>query len=149
MIATGNHNFERPAALCNTLSGEPRRLRRSGRLRASPTVRVESRTIQRSTHFRQLLGGCAARVANLATPTGRVQNWKRIPLNVLHPLSFAALSSSPRGGAKDSKDFGLQYSLPVSLRHEHPRFLSSSLPGGLGHYRIRTGFNAALKINIP
>ena len=31
MIATGNHNFEKFAALCNTLSGEPRRLRRSGR----------------------------------------------------------------------------------------------------------------------
>ena len=30
MIATGNHNFERFAALCNTLSGEPRRLRRMG-----------------------------------------------------------------------------------------------------------------------
>ena len=30
MIATGNHNFERFAALCNTLSGEPRRLRRCG-----------------------------------------------------------------------------------------------------------------------
>ena len=27
MIATGNHNFERFAALCNTLSGEPRALR--------------------------------------------------------------------------------------------------------------------------
>ena len=38
MIATGNHNFEKFAALCNTLSGKPRRLRRSGRLRASPTM---------------------------------------------------------------------------------------------------------------
>ena len=37
MIATGNHNFERFAALCNTLSGEARALRASGRLRASPT----------------------------------------------------------------------------------------------------------------
>ena len=27
MIATGNHNFEKFAALCNTLSGEPRALR--------------------------------------------------------------------------------------------------------------------------
>ena len=36
MIATGNHNFEKFAALCNTLSGEPRRLRRCGRLRATP-----------------------------------------------------------------------------------------------------------------
>ena len=38
MIATGNHNFERFAALCNTLSGEPRRLRRSGRLVGDPYV---------------------------------------------------------------------------------------------------------------
>ena len=30
MIATGNHNSEKFAALCNTLSGDPRRLRRSG-----------------------------------------------------------------------------------------------------------------------
>ena len=36
MIATGNHNFERPAALCNTLSGEPRRLRRTGRQVGDP-----------------------------------------------------------------------------------------------------------------
>ena len=36
MIATGNHNFERFAALCNTLSGEPRRLRRTGRLLVDP-----------------------------------------------------------------------------------------------------------------
>ena len=42
MIATGNHNFEKFAALCNTLSGEPRRLRRSGRLRAAPTGAVET-----------------------------------------------------------------------------------------------------------
>ena len=36
MIAPGNHNFERFAALCNTLSGEPRRLRRSGRQLGAP-----------------------------------------------------------------------------------------------------------------
>ena len=30
MIATGNHNFERFAALCNTLPGEARALRASG-----------------------------------------------------------------------------------------------------------------------
>ena len=30
MIATGNHNFEKFAALCNTLSGEPRALRARG-----------------------------------------------------------------------------------------------------------------------
>ena len=71
MIATGNHNFEKFAALCNTLSGEPRRLRRSGRqvgdpykadtlirvlaeirgcgrLRASPTGRMRS-----SVHLRK------------------------------------------------------------------------------------------------
>ena len=36
MIATGNHNFERFAALCNTLSVEPRRLRRSGRQVGDP-----------------------------------------------------------------------------------------------------------------
>ena len=36
MIATGNHNFEKFAALCNTLSGEPRRLRRSGRQVGDP-----------------------------------------------------------------------------------------------------------------
>ena len=30
MIATGNHNFERFAALCNTPEVEPRRLRREG-----------------------------------------------------------------------------------------------------------------------
>ena len=36
MIATGNHNFEKFAALCNTLSGEPRRLRRSGRQVVDP-----------------------------------------------------------------------------------------------------------------
>ena len=36
MIAPGNHNFERFAALCNTLSGEPRRLRRSGRQVGDP-----------------------------------------------------------------------------------------------------------------
>ena len=38
MIAPGNHNFERFAALCNTLPGEARALRACGRLRASPTV---------------------------------------------------------------------------------------------------------------
>ena len=38
MIATGNHNFEKFAALCNTLSGEPRRLRRSGRQVGDPYV---------------------------------------------------------------------------------------------------------------
>ena len=32
MIATGNHNFERFAALCNTLSGAPRALRAEWRL---------------------------------------------------------------------------------------------------------------------
>ena len=36
MIATGNHNFEKFAALCNTLSGEQRRLRRSGRQVGDP-----------------------------------------------------------------------------------------------------------------
>ena len=54
MIATGNHDFERLAALCNTPEVEPRRLRRSGRLRAAPTGAVET-------------GGW--RVAKLATPT--------------------------------------------------------------------------------
>ena len=49
MIATGNHNFERFAALCNTLSGEPRRLRRSGRLRASPTGAGETIGYQQQT----------------------------------------------------------------------------------------------------
>ena len=38
MIATGNHNFEKFAALCNTLSGEPRRLRRSSRQVCDPYV---------------------------------------------------------------------------------------------------------------
>ena len=38
MIATGNHNFEKFAALCNTLSGEPRRLCRSGRQVGDPYV---------------------------------------------------------------------------------------------------------------
>ncbi len=47
MIATGNHNFERFAALCNTPKGEPRALRASGRLRASPTMAVQN--IQRTT----------------------------------------------------------------------------------------------------
>ena len=36
MIASGNHNFERFAALCNTLPGEPMRLRRSGRQVGDP-----------------------------------------------------------------------------------------------------------------
>ena len=36
MIATGNHNFERFAALCNTPEVEPRRLRCTGRLAGDP-----------------------------------------------------------------------------------------------------------------
>ena len=38
MIATGNHHFEKFAALCNTLPGEPRRLRRTGRQVVDPYV---------------------------------------------------------------------------------------------------------------
>ena len=49
MIATGNHNFERFAALCNTPEVEPRRLRRFGRLRASPTGAVETMRLQQPT----------------------------------------------------------------------------------------------------
>ena len=48
MIATGNHNFERPAALCNTLSGEPRRLRRSGRQIGDPYGRIR---LSRCSHI--------------------------------------------------------------------------------------------------
>ena len=92
MIAPGNHNFERFAALCNTPEVEPRRLRRSGRLRASPTVGVcktgghtiQRRTLPQPRFARQLpqrgsqgcfapgndgsQGGFAARVAKMATP---------------------------------------------------------------------------------
>ena len=51
MIATGNHNFEKFAALCNTLSGEPRRLRRSGRQVGDPYTRF---TIHRTAQMRTL-----------------------------------------------------------------------------------------------
>ena len=57
-------------------------------------------SIQRSALFHPQMGGFAARVAKLATPTVAVQNRGRIPFNLRHPLSFASLSSSPKGGAK-------------------------------------------------
>ena len=63
-------------------------------------------SIQRSALFHPQMGGFAARVAKLATPTVAVQNRGRIPFNLRHPLSFASLSSSPKGGAKGASHRG-------------------------------------------
>ena len=56
MIATGNHNFERFAALCNTLPGEARALRASGSPSWRPlqTQKFLAISIQRTTQFRSL-----------------------------------------------------------------------------------------------
>ena len=81
MIATGNHNFERFAALCNTPEVEPRRLRRSGSpgwrplqaQKLSVYERVVTGWVREPTYRCKLRaalsGGIAARVAKLATPT--------------------------------------------------------------------------------
>ena len=45
MIATGNHNFERFAALCNTPEVEPRRLRREGHQHKPLTLLVFERVV--------------------------------------------------------------------------------------------------------
>ena len=80
-------------------------------------------SIQRSALFHPQMGGCAARVAKLATPTGRGGSYWLAATNALHPLSQPVrAASSPKGGAKgtscqrvaklatptNSEDFGLQ-----------------------------------------
>ena len=65
MIATGNHNFEKFAALCNTLSGEPRRLRRSGRQVGDP---------YRAYAFIRVLAEIRGYGRILAAPTGRIRS---------------------------------------------------------------------------
>ena len=60
MIAPGNHNFERFAALCNTPGGSQGAVAGAG-------------SIQRSALSHPQMGGCAARVAKLASPTETVK----------------------------------------------------------------------------
>ena len=58
-------------------------------------------SIQRSALFHPQMGGCAARVAKLATPTGRGGSYWLAVTNALHPLSQPVrAASSPKGGAK-------------------------------------------------
>ena len=96
MIATGNHNFERFAALCNTPKGAPRALRANGSTYSStPTVGV-----LHSTECLLKSGGCgrilsAPTVAAAKPPTGR---HARRPLQKrVHLSSLTTKKASPIG----------------------------------------------------
>ena len=83
MIATGNHNFERFAALCNTPEGS-QELRRFWQVPFNKALCCMS------------FGSPGWRPLRLA-----VLNQKCVPSNEIHPLSQPVrAASSPRGGAK-------------------------------------------------
>ena len=101
MIATGNHNFERFAALCNTPGGSQ--------------------------------GGCAARVAKLAAPTGLRSFWlaaaNRIPPihYSLLPITFAHAGGRCRAG--QGTNGSIQAPCVIVWRHCRP--FMYFLPGGV------------------
>ena len=84
-------------------------------------------SIQRSALFHPQMGGCAARVANLATLTGRGGSHWLAATNALHPLSQPVrAASSPRGGAKAALPQREAKSLPYS---GEPAYLWGCLAG--------------------
>ena len=99
-------------------------------------------------------GGCAARVANLATPTMAVLRRERF---VPPPPVWRAVSS-PGGLRKQRIDTSpvrhypaaspqrvARLATPTGLRSF--RFMSASSPGGSGNYRMGTEFAASLEIS--
>ena len=116
MIATGNHNFERFAALCNTLSGEPRRLRR---WRAASSRPYPAFLIFERLHIGTRPVGEALSLPNPTQLRGSVNvEWLRrwraatsrpyrcgesrgyIPFIPRHSLSFAFAQQLPQRGSQ-------------------------------------------------
>ena len=137
MIATGNHNFEKFAALCNTLSGEPRRLRRNG----SPSWRPLQRQcrIMNSYHSTQytpsgspfglpappeveprVLRTRKRREAKSLPYGWRCETIGTRPFIVPHSLSFAFALQHPFRGAEGASRRGVCHSTGHSLKI--PRF---------------------------
>ena len=89
MIATGNHNFEKFAALCNAPGGSQGAVAGAG-------------SIQRSALFRPQMAAAPHRVANLVTPAMTAENHMLPPpVRVLFgqfALSFKAPKNSPENG---------------------------------------------------
>ena len=82
-------------------------------------------------------GGCAARVAKLATPTGCRENHWLAATNEVHSLSLALLGSSLREGAKTAAP--LAGRLPGDpYRTGANRFLRGIEPGGSKNQRMST-----------
>ena len=116
MIATGNHDFERFAALCDTLPGEARALRARayhssddsipsacGRLVAAATVVPYFANLHSPNRPVPFAGGSTYS----STPTGRCAKSKRVPFIQPHPLSQPVwAASSPRGGAEGASRRG-------------------------------------------
>ena len=120
MIATGNHNFERFAALCNTLPGEARALRASGSPARRPLqwlckTMCAYHSSQYTPSASRSFGSSPRGGAKAASPQREAKslpygcsgNREPTATNALHPLSqicrfrsAVKSGSSLRGGAK-------------------------------------------------
>ena len=90
-------------------------------------------------------GGCAARVAKLATPTW-LRSFSVYERVVTGRVKEATYRYKPRAALSDGfAAAGRQVGDPYRLRSF--RFMSVSLPSGSGNYRMGTEFAASLEIS--
>ena len=153
MIATGNHNFERFAALCNTLSGEPRRLRRSGRQVGAP---YGAHSIYRVVHIfvtRAIVVGSKDEIPTAFLKSGAANDTQ--PHKKVEPPQngstffqrFLELPGLPLGDATVCLGAGLPAGFPAAFTGGLPAAFTGGLPAGVAlgfPVGFPLGFAAAL-----
>ena len=126
MIAPGNHHFERFAALCNTLPGEARRLRRSG------TGCGGSHRLQQPTWYTPSVSPFGLPAPSEREPRALRASGVTLPI----PHSLLLITYAHAGGrCRAGQGTKGLHNLKAS---KSQRFMSGTLPGGSGNQRIGT-----------